>query len=73
MPKYKVSLTRSYIVEIEAKNENDAKEFTEYFLDDVKDLSTQKDKKKHSFNIIEIEPTENEAFEAEEVKSDISN
>ncbi|MGA7719773.1 MAG: hypothetical protein WCA84_01220 [Ignavibacteriaceae bacterium] len=70
MPKFVVSLSRTYLVEIEAKNENAAKEFTEFYLGDVTDLSTQIDKKKHGFNIIDIRPAINEAFEVEELEED---
>jgi hypothetical protein len=66
MPTYKVGLSRNYIVEIKAKNENDAREFTEFFLDDIKDSSTKEDRKKFGFEFLNIEPTINEAFEYSE-------
>lgn len=69
MPRYVVSLSRIYLVEIEAKNEDEAKEYTEFFLGDVKDLSTPKDKEEHGFNIIDIEPAINESFEVREAEN----
>lgn len=68
MKKYKVSLSRSYIVTIEAENKEKARECSEFFIGDCYDISTNKDKKENKFLIEEIEPAINEALDVEEVK-----
>ncbi len=69
MKKYMVSLVRDYVVVISAKNENEAKEFAEYYIGGEKDLSTGKDRKEHKFNIEQIEMTTNDAIDVEEDES----
>lgn len=71
MPRYIVSLSRDYLVEIMAKNENDAREFTEFFLDDIKNGSTKSDREKHDFEFVKITLAVNEAFEVQKVNSNI--
>ena len=66
MKTYKVSLHRDYIVSIDAKNEEEAKQFAEFFIAGEKDVSTLKDREQHSFRINEIEMVTNDAFEVEE-------
>ena len=68
MKTYKVLLTRSYVVYIDAKNEDDARRYSEFFIEDAKDCSTEKEQRKHHFKIGEMEIMMNEAFDAEEVK-----
>lgn len=65
MNKYKIILTKSYIVKVNAENESDAKHFAELFTGDIIDISSNEDKKKHNFSIEEIECTVNEAFDVE--------
>ena len=67
MKTFRVALHRDYLVEIDARNEEEARQLTEYFLSDPKDASTAKDREEHSFRILEIEMAVNEATEAEEV------
>jgi hypothetical protein len=71
MPTYNVLLTRSYSVEIEAKNEKDARELTEFFLDDIRDGSRKSDREKHGFEFLKITPEVNDAFEVNKISSDI--
>ncbi|HSL88286.1 MAG TPA: hypothetical protein VK870_03195 [Ignavibacteriaceae bacterium] len=66
MNSYKVSLHRDYIVSIDAKNEEEAKQFAEFFIAGEKDASTPKDREQNSFRIDEIEMVTNDAFEVEE-------
>ena len=66
MKTYKVSLHRDYIVNIDAKNEEDAMQFAEYFIGTVKDDSTEKEREQHSFRINEIEMVTNDAFKVDE-------
>ena len=68
MKKYKVLLTRDYIVEIKANNEDDAKECAEFFVSGGLDASTIIDQQKYNFQIERIKPVTNNAFEVEEIK-----
>ncbi len=65
MKTYKVLLHRDYIVTIDAKNEEEAMSFAEFFIAGEKDASTKEEKEQHSFRINEIEMVTNDAFEAE--------
>ena len=69
MKTFKVALTRTYLVEIEANDENQAKFLTEFFLSFPRDVSTEKERAGYAFRFNEIEMVTNEAFEAEEVFS----
>ena len=68
MKTYKVALTKSYIITINADNSEDAKEFSEVFTGDISDISCEIDKKEYNFEILEIEATFNKAFDAEETE-----
>jgi len=68
MKKFKVSLTRDYIVEINAESESEAKQCSEFFVSGGLDASTEKDKQANKFEIIRIKPITNDAFEIEEVE-----
>lgn len=67
MKKYEVLLTRSYMVTIQAENEDQALRYTEFYLGDCPDLSKPKDRREQKFKIKEIEMTFNEAFESKEI------
>lgn len=67
MKKYEVLLTRSYIVTIDAQDEDQARKCAEFYLGDCPDLSKPKDRKDRKFKIEEIEMTFNEAYEAKEI------
>jgi hypothetical protein len=67
MKTFQVLLTRSYIVNIDAKNEDEAKYYSEFFIGGERDLSNNKDSDK--FKINEIEMTVNDAFESIEVNN----
>ncbi|MEW6654658.1 MAG: hypothetical protein AB1394_14490 [Bacteroidota bacterium] len=45
MKKYVVTLSRDYKVIISAKNKEDAKELSEFFIGGERDLSNEKEKK----------------------------
>jgi len=66
MRKYNVILHRDYIVNIDAKNEEEAMSLAEFFIAGEKDTSTEKEREQHSFRINEIEMVTNDAFEVEE-------
>ncbi|NMX21865.1 hypothetical protein C5S30_05425 [ANME-1 cluster archaeon GoMg4] len=67
MKKYEVLLTRSYMVTIQAENEDQALRYTEFYLGDCPDLSKHKDRMEQKFKIKEIEMTFNDAFESKEI------
>lgn len=62
MKKYKVHLTREYVVEICAENEDVAKELTEMYVSGGIDDSTKETQISNSFSIGKIVPTLNEAW-----------
>lgn len=67
---YQVTLTKSYAVVVKADNAEKAKRFAEFYTNDVKDISTIKDREKHNFLIEEIECGINESLGAEEIQAD---
>lgn len=69
MKTYKVSLSRTYIVEIDAKDEEQAKFLSEFFITSGRDGANEKERKDFVFRFNEIEMIENEAFEVEEVSA----
>ena len=70
MKRYQVLLSRTYIVDIQAKNEEEACQNVEYYLGHCEDLSSENERKRDNFVIEKIEPAINEAFEVTEVKAD---
>jgi hypothetical protein len=60
---YQVSLHRDYIVNIRAKNKEEAKFLAEFFVGGGKDCSNEREKKKYKFKIEEIEMVLNEAMD----------
>ena len=67
MKTFRVVLTKSFLVTINAKNEQDARHLAEFYTSDIQDISTTKDRQNDRFFIEEIECTVNEAFDAEPV------
>ncbi len=67
MKTYEVALTKSYIIKIQAENELKAKEFSEFFTNDVQNISTNLDEIKYNFKIENIECKVNEAMEVNEL------
>ena len=63
MKTFKVALTRTYLISIEAKTASDAKLYTEYYLGNCQDLSNRKEQIEKHFSIEEIEMVYNEADE----------
>lgn len=63
MKLYKVALNRTYIVSIEAENKERAKRFSEFFIGNCPDLSTQIDRSEKNFAIDDIELVVNDATE----------
>jgi len=67
MKSFQVTLTKSYLVNINAENEIDAKRFAEFFTGDVQDISDENNRNEYKFSVEKIECAINEAFEAEEI------
>lgn len=65
MRKFQVVLNKSYLVTVNAVNEELAKRYCEYYTSDIKDITT--DKENDNFTIEEIECTINEVYETKEV------
>ncbi len=67
MKTFEVILTKSYIVKIQAENKNKAKELSEYFTNDVQNISTRLDEINHNFKIENIDCKVNDAIEINEL------
>ena len=67
MKTYQVVLTKSYTVTIHAKSEEQARRFSEFYTDDISDISTDKDRSENGFSIEEIECGINDGFDVKEV------
>lgn len=67
MPIYKVFLARTYQVRIEAADEFTAERLAEEFVGDVADASTPAQRAEQKFHILDIETTDNSAFDAIEL------
>jgi hypothetical protein len=68
MRNYKVFLTRVYAVDIEAQDQDKAKEMVEFYVGDPADASMPAERTRENFSIGEIELMVNEATEVEEIK-----
>lgn len=67
MPVFEVSLSRAFVLRVEAKSARDAAELSEFFLE-YKDGSTKLDKEKYEFEFKEIDMTVNEVLGVSEVR-----
>ncbi|KOY86972.1 hypothetical protein AD998_13200 [bacterium 336/3] len=65
MQKFVITLTKSYLVEINATDEEQAKNLVTFFTSDISDLSNDDDKNKYQFSIETIKCVENEAFDCQ--------
>ncbi|OGU35655.1 MAG: hypothetical protein A2315_17405 [Ignavibacteria bacterium RIFOXYB2_FULL_35_12] len=63
MKNHQVSLHCDYIINIKAKNEEEAKFLAEFFIGGEKDCSNEKERKQYKFKIEEIEMVMNEVLE----------
>lgn len=63
MKTFEILLTRSYKVEIDAKDEADALFNVEFFVGGERDLSQPKERSENGFRINQIEMTMNEAVD----------
>lgn len=62
MKKFTVYLSREYVIQIEAQNEEDARNSTELYVSGGEDNSNELIRKKHNFQIHKITPTINETL-----------
>jgi hypothetical protein len=69
MKKFTVHLSREYVVQIEANNEDDARVFSELYVSGGFDDSSEAIRKQDNFQIHHIKPTVNEAFYIEETNT----
>jgi hypothetical protein len=69
MKAYQVILTKSYIITVNAETKETAKFACEFYADDIKDISTNEDRKNKKFEIENIECTINEAVECMELET----
>ncbi len=63
MKEFQIALTRTYIVSIQATTVDEAKIFSEYYLGDLIDLSTENERNQKQFTFGEIEMVHNHAIE----------
>lgn len=70
MKTYRVVLTKSYVVTVNAKTKEKAKRFAEFYTGNIQDISADEDRRKFKFSIGEIDNRINESLEAEEIKND---
>ncbi|GEM_PF-741637 len=69
MRTYQVLLTKSYAVLVKARSAQKAKRIVEFYTGDIKDISTDKERKKYNFSIEEIKCGVNESFGIEEIEN----
>lgn len=69
MPLYKVTIQRSFDIEIQADDQNKASQLAEFFLG-YHDESDEQDRIKDGFSIRSIEMLENDVIEILETASD---
>jgi len=62
MSTYQIGLARTYLITIQAENQENAKRLAELFIIES-DISTPAERQEYKFSIDEIELEENDAFE----------
>jgi hypothetical protein len=68
MPTFKVGLSRTYLVTVQAKDRASAKNLAESFVGEF-DHSQPNEQDEFGFKIDEIEIVDNEAFDCDDVES----
>lgn len=68
MPTFDIFLARTYKVRIRASDSYTAERLAEEFVGDVKDASTPEQRADDNFEILNIETTDNSAFDAIELE-----
>jgi len=72
MKKYQVVLTKSYIVQVSAETEEQARKVCEFYTSNIRDISTKENRKKEKFQIEEIDCTMNETYDCMEIERENS-
>ncbi len=67
MKTYQVTLTKAYMVTINANGETQAKRLAEFYTGDIQDISTGPTRKEHNFSIEQITCSMNEGFDVKEI------
>jgi len=67
MPMFEVSLSRAFVIKVEAQSAKDAAELSEFFLG-YKDDSTELEKEEYGFEFKEIDMVENELIAVDKVE-----
>lgn len=70
MKTFQVSLVKSYTVNIAADDEEKAKRLAELYTGDIRDISTESERKTENFSIREIECQMNEAVDCAELEDE---
>lgn len=68
MPLYEVSLSRTYVIKVDAKSARDAAMLSEFFIGH-KDESSDKDRESFRFELKEINLTTNDVLEVNKVEN----
>ncbi|MCC6499738.1 MAG: hypothetical protein IT313_05660 [Anaerolineales bacterium] len=68
MPLFEVTLSRSFIVQIQAQNAEDAVRLTEGFVGSA-DSSNEEDRKEHQFELRDIELVDNDAIKVNRIEN----
>ena len=68
MPLYEVSLSRAFVIKVEAESAQDAAKLSEFFLG-YRDESTEIDKEEYGFEFREIEMTTNDVLEVNGIEN----
>ncbi len=63
MKKYKVTLSRTYFVSVEAEDQESALRLAEFYVGDCRDASSKAERLKYNFAIRDIELVNNDAME----------
>ena len=64
---FQVSITKSFLVTVEAENKEVAGHLAEFYTSDIQDLSSEKDRIEQNFSIQEIECTYNQTTEVQAI------
>jgi hypothetical protein len=69
MKKFTVHLSREYVAQIEANNEDDTRNISELYVSGGFDDSSETFRKQKNFKILHIKPTLNEVHYVEEINT----
>jgi len=70
MKTFRVSLAKTYTVNIIANDEEQAKRLAEFYTSNIQDVSTEKERLAENFSIKEIECQTNDAIDCNEIEDE---